>query len=189
MMSFTTPGVYLRTTEVVQPRLVRMSVTGMVGQAERGPLNYPQQINSWGQYRDIFGDFVGYGYLPYCVFGFFLNGGERCYVVRVSHETARPAVSSILSGVSTTVTAPIAAGDSKASVGSAKNLRNGMEVLIDDGLTRARVRVTNTVLGPQDSITFQTVEKDTGGNPVPLPAINAGASVNEVIIDVTAINA
>ncbi|HEX8144682.1 MAG TPA: phage tail sheath C-terminal domain-containing protein [Pyrinomonadaceae bacterium] len=189
MMSFTTPGVYLRETEVVQPRLVRMSVTGFVGQAERGPLNYPQQINSWGQYRDIFGDFVGFGYLPYCVFGFFLNGGDRCFVVRVSHETALPSVSSILSGISTTVTAPVAAGDTQASVASAEHLRDGMEVLIDDGQNRARVLVTKRVLASQDAIIFQTVEKDTLGHPVPLPAINAGASVSEVIIDVTAINA
>ena len=88
MLNLQTPGVYLREIEVPQPPLLRMSVTGFVGQAERGPLNSPQRIENLGQFRDIFGDFVGYSYLPYSIFGFFLNGGERCYVVRAAHELA-----------------------------------------------------------------------------------------------------
>lgn len=91
MMNLQTPGVYLREVEVPQPTRLRMSVTGFVGQAERGPLNYPQPIVDLGQFRDIFGDLVGYSYLPYSIFGFFLNGGERSYVVRVAHESARKA--------------------------------------------------------------------------------------------------
>lgn len=188
MMSYTTPGVYLSETEVVRPRLVRMSVTGFVGQAEHGPLNYPQQINSWGQYRDIFGDFIGHGYLPYSVFAFFLNGGERCYVVRVSHETARPSVTSLLSGISTNVTKAIAAGATQAFLNNAAHLREKMEVLIDDGFNRARVRVKKILASP-DAIEFEIVEKDAGGSPVPFPAINAGANVNEVIVDFNAIDA
>jgi phage tail sheath protein FI len=87
-MQFQTPGVYIQEVEVALPPRVRMDIAGWVGQAQRGPLNVPQPIATWGQFRDIFGDFVGFGYLPYAVFGFFLNGGERCYVVRVAHETA-----------------------------------------------------------------------------------------------------
>jgi hypothetical protein len=92
MMNLQTPGVYLREIAVPQPPLLQMSITGFVGQAERGPLNYPQRIENLGQFRDIFGDFVGYSYLPYSIFGYFLNGGQRCYIVRVAHETARPAL-------------------------------------------------------------------------------------------------
>ncbi|MFL6332166.1 MAG: phage tail sheath family protein [Pyrinomonadaceae bacterium] len=86
MLNLTTPGVYIREVEVAPPPAVRMDVAGFVGQAERGPLNYPQPLTSWGQFRDIFGDFNGYSYLAYSVFGFFRNGGVRCYVVRVAHE-------------------------------------------------------------------------------------------------------
>jgi hypothetical protein len=88
MMNLQTPGVYLKEVEIPQPPLLRMSVTGFVGQAERGPLNYPQPIVDLGQFRDIFGDQVNYSYLSYSIFGFFLNGGERSYVVRVAHESA-----------------------------------------------------------------------------------------------------
>lgn len=88
MLNFQTPGVYIREVEVTPPPAVRMDVAGFVGQAERGPLNSPQPLTSWGQFRDIFGDFTGYSYLAYSVFGYFRNGGERCYVVRVAHEGA-----------------------------------------------------------------------------------------------------
>jgi uncharacterized protein len=88
MLNLQTPGVYIREVEVPQPPLLRMSITGFVGQAERGPLNSPQRIENLGQFRDIFGDLVGHSYLPYSIFGFFLNGGERCHVVRVAHESA-----------------------------------------------------------------------------------------------------
>lgn len=91
MLNFQTPGVYIREVEVAPPPAVRMDVAGFVGQAERGPLNHPQPLMSWGQFRDIFGDFTGYSYLAYSVFGFFRNGGVRCYVVRVAHEKARRA--------------------------------------------------------------------------------------------------
>jgi hypothetical protein len=96
MRNFRTPGVYIREVEVKPPPRVRMDITGFVGQAERGPLNFPQPLTSWGEYLDIFGDFVGYGYLPYCVFTFFGNGGDKCYVVRVAHKEAKKAQADLL---------------------------------------------------------------------------------------------
>src|SRR5262245_10841540 len=95
VMNLTTPGVTIREVEATLPRPLRLSVAGMVGQAQRGPLNQPQLLTNWGQFSDIFGGFTGFSYLAYAVFGFFLNGGERCYVVRVAHETAQPAVAAL----------------------------------------------------------------------------------------------
>lgn len=95
MLNFQTPGVYIREVEVTPPPAVRMDVAGFVGQAERGPLNYPQALTSWGQFRDIFGDFTGYSYLAYSLFGYFRNGGVRGYVVRVAHEDATRATTKL----------------------------------------------------------------------------------------------
>src|ERR1044071_7750394 len=95
MLNLTTPGVYISEVEVASPPAVRMDVAGFVGQAERGPLNYPQALTSWGQFGDIFGDFNGYSYLAYSVFGFFRNGGVRCYVVRVAHEESTRAATTL----------------------------------------------------------------------------------------------
>ena len=44
-------------------------------------LNRPQLITNWTQYVERFGDFVSGAYLPQSVYGYFLNGGSRCYVV------------------------------------------------------------------------------------------------------------
>lgn len=95
MQRLTTPGISICEVDITPPGLLRMSVTALVGQAERGPLNDPQPLTNWGQFSDIFGDFLGWSYLAYAVFGFFLNGGDRCYVVRVAHETARCATLSL----------------------------------------------------------------------------------------------
>jgi hypothetical protein len=91
MMHVNTPGVYLHTVDPPASARLRLDITGFVGLAERGPLNWPQPLSSWGQYQDIFGDFTGFSFLAYAVFGFFFNGGTRCYIVRVAHEETKSA--------------------------------------------------------------------------------------------------
>jgi uncharacterized protein len=46
-------------------------------------LNRAQLITNWTQYRERFGDFVPGAYLPHAIYGYFMNGGSRCYVVSV----------------------------------------------------------------------------------------------------------
>jgi len=87
-MELRTPGLYVRSLEVPPPEPFRLSIAGFVGLAERGPLNNPQVLTNWGQFRDVFGGFTGFSYLSYAVFGFFANGGRRCWVTRVAHESA-----------------------------------------------------------------------------------------------------
>jgi len=91
MVSFKTPGVHIREIEVKPPGRLRLDIAGFVGQAEAGPLNFPQPLASWGEYLNIFGNFIDHGYLPYSVYAFFSNGGTRGYVVRVAHESAKKA--------------------------------------------------------------------------------------------------
>jgi phage tail sheath protein FI len=45
--------------------------------------NRPQLVTNWSQYVERFGGFVQGAYLPYAVYGYFHNGGSRCYVVSV----------------------------------------------------------------------------------------------------------
>jgi hypothetical protein len=166
-----------------------MSVAGFVGQAERGPLNRPQVVNSWGQFRDIFGDFTGYSYLAYAVFGFFLNGGERCYIVRVAHETARAARAPVNSFPLAALRQPLSAGATEADLDSINNIDAGVELFITDQNVSARVRVTKVtaVGGDAGTVTFvNTVEQD--GVPVAVPALRKEATVARVIADVAAIN-
>ena len=46
-------------------------------------LNKPQLVTNWSQYVESFGGFVPGAYLPHAVYGYFMNGGTRCYVVSV----------------------------------------------------------------------------------------------------------
>lgn len=49
----------------------------------RDLLGKPQLVTNWSQYVERFGGFVEGAYMPHSVFGYFLNGGTRCYVVSV----------------------------------------------------------------------------------------------------------
>ena len=72
-----------------------------MGYTERGPLpeDFPpgfdaslvaRRLTSWAEYQTTYGSFLTDGYLPYSVQGFFANGGDTCYVVRVA--ATRPSI-------------------------------------------------------------------------------------------------
>lgn len=82
--TLTAPGLYLRGIETPPVAPLESGVTGFVGIAERGPLNSPQALTGWSEYVDTFGGVIPFGYLADSVFGFFRNGGEKCWVVRVA---------------------------------------------------------------------------------------------------------
>lgn len=46
-------------------------------------LNQAQLVTNWSQYVQLFGQFVEGAYMPHAVYGYFNNGGSRCYVVSV----------------------------------------------------------------------------------------------------------
>jgi phage tail sheath protein FI len=85
-----TPGVYIERADAVRPDLapLRTDIVGFVGIAERGPLNVPVAIDTMRQFETVFGNYIGGGYLAYCVRAFFENGGARCRVVRVASVDA-----------------------------------------------------------------------------------------------------
>ena len=101
------PGVYFEDNPKVE-RGVSLGETGVpafLGVAQRGPLNEPVSVQSIQQFLRIFGEPVKDSYLYGSVFGFFLNGGSRCYIVRIAHvfrngkgELARSARYELLDG-------------------------------------------------------------------------------------------
>jgi hypothetical protein len=46
-------------------------------------LNKPQLVTNWTQFVERYGQFVPGAYLPNSVYGYFANGGSRCYIVSV----------------------------------------------------------------------------------------------------------
>lgn len=94
MPEYLSPGVYIE--EVNNgPRPIESVGTAMaafVGFAPAGPANKPRLITNWTQYVETFGAIEDGGarnphmpgaFLSHAVYGYFLNGGSRCYVTRL----------------------------------------------------------------------------------------------------------
>ncbi len=100
MPEYLSPGVYVEEIDTGSKPIegVSTSTTGMVGISERGPVNVPILVTSYGEFRRWFGDRLdinvfsnalgAHCYLPYAVEGFFRNGGKRLYVTRVLPQAA-----------------------------------------------------------------------------------------------------
>ncbi|GAA2688590.1 MULTISPECIES: phage tail sheath family protein [Actinosynnema] len=88
MPTYLSPGVYVEEVEAGARPIegVGTAVAAFVGFAGRGPFNTPTLVSNWAQYAQTFGDFVEGTYLGQAVYGYFLNGGGNCYVVRIGGE-------------------------------------------------------------------------------------------------------
>ncbi|CAH0132730.1 Putative prophage major tail sheath protein [Arthrobacter sp. Bi26] len=91
MPNYLSPGVYVNEVGAGTRPIegVGTAVAAFVGLAAKGPDNEPTLVSNWTQFSDTFGDFVPGSYLAHAVYGYFLNGGGNCYVVRIGADGAR----------------------------------------------------------------------------------------------------
>lgn len=94
MQEYLSPGVYIEET-AAGPRPIEgvgTTTAAFVGFAASGPAGRPVLVTNWSQFRDTFGALEPGGarnphlpgaYLSHAVYGYFNNGGTRCYVTRV----------------------------------------------------------------------------------------------------------
>jgi phage tail sheath protein FI len=89
MPTLTYPGVYVQEIPSgVRPIAVASTSTAaFVGLAERGP-SQPTRVTNWTEFQRFYGNFITDGYLAHSVFQFFNNGGQQCYIVRVTRSDA-----------------------------------------------------------------------------------------------------
>ncbi len=105
------PGIYKHPDAPLRALTgVRMDVCAFVGVAPRGPARVPVidekwrddrpcmeperprrrtvpvVVESFDDYRRLFGGFEGTGLLPYAVASFFEQGGQRAYIARIVHD-------------------------------------------------------------------------------------------------------
>jgi len=93
MGSFSTinkaPGVYIQEITLPGPIPgVSTSIAAIVGPAQSGPLLQPTMLTQISQFNDIFGSYIEVPYRVYAahaVNGFFAEGGQQCYFVRVGN--------------------------------------------------------------------------------------------------------
>jgi uncharacterized protein len=66
------------------PPPLRTDVAGFLGGARRGPLGTPVRVESLNGYRDVFGDLDPGAGTSYAIRGYYENGGELAWVIRVA---------------------------------------------------------------------------------------------------------
>lgn len=127
MPTYLSPGVYVEEVEAGSRPIegVGTSVAAFVGLAAKGPFNEPTLVSNWTQFTEAFGDFVDNSYLAHSVYGWFLNGGGNCFVVRIG-ANGNP------SGAKELSPPPVAAvgGFTATAIGRAATKK--VEVLVED---------------------------------------------------------
>jgi len=101
MPNYLSPGVYVEEVEAGSRPIegVGTAVAAFVGLAQRGPTNAPTLITNWAQFANTFGEFMEGSYLAHAVYGYFLNGGGACYVVRIGGDAPAPQARAELAAV------------------------------------------------------------------------------------------
>jgi phage tail sheath protein FI len=99
MPEYLSPGVYVEEVDrgpkpiegvgTAMPVFVGFSEKAQMTQQVNGEsvttevLGQPQLVTNWTQFVETFGSFIEGAYLPHSVYGYFMNGGSRCYVLSV----------------------------------------------------------------------------------------------------------
>jgi phage tail sheath protein FI len=101
MGEYLSPGVYVEEVDMGPKPITGVSTSTVAfigetnfvykeGKETKDLTNKPQLISNWSQFTSKFGDFSNSAYLSQAVFGFFNNGGRRCYVNKVSPGSGTP---------------------------------------------------------------------------------------------------
>lgn len=79
------PGFYFtRAPRAAEPSPLRSDVAGFIGRTRRGPVGVAVRVEGWREYVRIFGDLAADALTTYAVRGYFENGGQVAYVVRLA---------------------------------------------------------------------------------------------------------
>ena len=84
--SYLSPGVYVEEVDRGSKPIeaVGTNTVGFLGESSKGPTNEAVLITNWSQFVKTFGDFKDCSeHLAHAVYGFFNNGGSRCFIVNV----------------------------------------------------------------------------------------------------------
>ncbi len=83
------PGLYYRNVpKRAEPSPLRSDVAGFVGRTRRGDPGKALRVEGWRDYQTLFGGLDPSAPMSYSIRGYFENGGQVAYVVRVLEEDA-----------------------------------------------------------------------------------------------------
>ena len=98
MAEYLSPGVYVEEFASGGKPMegVGTSTAGFIGMAERGPVvGVPELVTNFSEFKRTYGgylsenEFGDYRFLAYAVENFFVNGGSRCFIMRVAPADAK----------------------------------------------------------------------------------------------------
>ena len=94
------PGVSFERVDLAPPRVARLrtDICGFLGYAGRGPVDRPVKLRSWRQFLDAFGPPLDIGHTGHSVRLFFENGGDACYMMRITDTGATRNAGAVLAG-------------------------------------------------------------------------------------------
>lgn len=102
MAEFLRPDVYVQEVSTGEKPLQASSTStgALIGVTVRGEVGVPTLVTSWTDFVNKFArgcetPFLKNSDLPNAVYGFFQNGGSRCYIVRVASSSATKAVATL----------------------------------------------------------------------------------------------
>src|SRR3972149_3062993 len=83
--SYQSPGVYVEEVDRGSKPIegVGTAVAAFIGFAQQGPVSEPTLVTNWTQFVNTFGSFIPGGFLAHAIYGYYANGGTRCYVTRL----------------------------------------------------------------------------------------------------------
>jgi len=166
MPEYLAPGVFIEESDLKPPAVegVSTSTTGMVGHAERGPVNGPPVlVTNMLQFRQRFGGPLAAaagtaGEMYYAAQGFFANGGRRLYVMRSAGATASETEFATRGGLITR----LATGASAPVGGATARLASTMGLTDGTALTFSFVRDGVTYVSSARSIDAGGIDPATG---------------------------
>ena len=87
--SYLSPGVYVEEVDRGSKPIeaVGTNTVGFLGESAKGPLNESVLITNWSQFVNTYGDFRDSEHLAHSVYGFFMNGGSLCWVIRIGSDS------------------------------------------------------------------------------------------------------
>src|SRR3954471_13162059 len=88
--SYLSPGVYVEEVDRGSKPIeaVGTNTVGFLGESMMGPQNQAVLVTNWSQFVKTFGDFTQSTHLAHAVYGFFNNGGSRCFIVNVGQPVS-----------------------------------------------------------------------------------------------------
>jgi hypothetical protein len=153
MPEYLAPAVYVEEVDTGSKPIegVSTSTAGFIGVTERGPVDVPILVTSYGEYRRWFGEGLNPAlyanapadtalhHLPQAVQGFFTNGGKRLYVNRILNRQAATAAERFLvaapaaGAAQSVLLRGMAPGDAVALVADATGMAAGQSVQVGAG--------------------------------------------------------